>query len=227
MYTINTTTFGNFLHTLWMLVLGVLRLDPAVFQAVKNTASADLVILTVVFLAGVSETLGQCVVLLVNRVKPGRFVMSLLLSGALFVLSIIIEVSIIWLTGISLFQSREHIGDVLRAVSLAYVPLLFGFFILLPYAGSLLDHVLDIWCLLAMVVAVRVTLQLQLWQALLCTLCGWLIYELVKFTLGRPVLAMTRLLRHSVAGVPLSLKVQDLAEILIEKPTDHPEGGSS
>ncbi|MBV9232391.1 MAG: hypothetical protein JOZ18_23990 [Chloroflexi bacterium] len=226
MYTIDTTTFGSFLHTLWTLVQGVLRLDPAVFQAVQNTASADLVILTIVFLAGVSITLGQCVVLLVNRVKPGRFVISLLLSGALFVLSIIIEVSIIWLTGISLFHSREHISDVLRAVSLAYAPLLFGFFILLPYAGSLLDHVLDIWCLLAIVVAVGVTLQLQLWQALLCTLCGWLIYQLVKFTLGRPILAMSRWLRRSVAGVPLSLKVQNLAEMLIENPTDHPEGGS-
>jgi hypothetical protein len=224
MYIINITTFGNFLHTLWTLVQGVLRLDPAIFRAVQNNASANFVILTIVFLAGVSTTLGQCVVLLVNRVKPGHFIISLLVSGALFVLSLIIEVSIIWLTGISIFHSRENIGDVIRAASLAYAPLFFGFFILLPYAGSFVDHVLDIWCLLALVVAVSVTLQLQLWQALLCVLCGWLFFQLMKFTIGRPIQSITRWLTRRAAGIPLSLKVQDLAEILIETPTDHSGG---
>jgi hypothetical protein len=226
MYTIDTTTFGNFLHTLWTLVQGVLRLDPAAFQAVQHNARAGPVILTIIFLAGVSETLGQCVVLLVNRVKPGRFVVSLLVAGAIFVLSLIIEVSIIWLAGIYIFRSRVSISDVLLAVGLAYAPLLFGFFILLPYVGSLLDHVLDIWCLLAIVVAVSVTLHLQLWLALLCTLCGWLIFQLVKFTIGRPIVAMARWLRQYAAGVPLTTKVQNLAEILNKNPTDYPDGKS-
>lgn len=222
MYTIDTTTFGNFLHTLWALVQGALRLDPAAFQAAQDKA-AYLVTLTILFLAGVSKELGQCVVLLVNRVKPGRFVISLLVSGAILVLSIIIEVSIIWLTGIYIFHRREDIGHLFSAVSLAHAPLLFGFFILLPYAGSLLDHVLDIWCLLAIVIAVSVTLQLQLWQALLCTLSGWLIYQLMKFTIGKPIVVITRWFRQGAAGVPLSMKVQDLAETLTEdltKPTN-------
>ena len=213
MYTIDTTTFGNFLHTLWTLVQGALRLDPAAFQAVQNKAAYP-VTLTILFLAGVSKELGQCVVLLVNRVKPGRFVISLLVSGAILVLSILIQGSIIWLAGIYVFHRREDIGHLFSAVSLAYAPLLFGFFILLPYAGSLLDHVLDIWCLLAIVIAVSVTLQLPLLQALLCTLCGWLIYQAMKFTIGKPIMAIIRWLRQSVAGAPLSMKAQDLAETL-------------
>jgi hypothetical protein len=74
-----------------------------------------------------------------------------------------------------------------------------------------------------MVIAVSVTLHLQLGSALLCTLCGWLIYQLVKFTIGRPLVAMAHWLRQYAAGVPLTTKVQDLAEILTENPTDYPE----
>jgi hypothetical protein len=225
MYTIDTTTFWNFLHTLWALVQGALRLDPSAFQATQDNAAYP-VTLTIIFLAGVSKELGQCVVLLVNRVKPDRFVISLLVSGTILVLSIIIQVSIIWLTGIYIFHRRENIGNLFSAVSLAYAPLLFGFFILLPYAGSLLDHILDIWCLLAIVIAVSVTLQLQLLQALLCTLCGWLVYQLMKFTIGKPIMAITRWLRRSAAGVPLSMKVQDLAETLTENLTNHSNKGS-
>jgi hypothetical protein len=225
MYTIDITTFGNFLHTLWTLVQGALRLDPAAFQAVQSKAAYP-VTLTILFLAGVSKELGQCVVLLVNRVKPGRFVISLLVSGAMLVLSIIFEMGIIWLIGIFIFHRHEDIVHLFSAVSLAYAPLLLGFFILLPYAGSLLDHLLDIWCLLAIVIAVSVTLQLQLWQALLCTLCGWLLYQLVKFTVGKPLVAITGWLRQSAAGVPLSMKAQDLAETLTENLTKHPNKGS-
>jgi len=135
-------------------------------------------------------------------------------------------VSIIWLTSTFIFHHRANIGNLFSAVSLAYAPLLFGFFILLPYAGSLLDHVLDIWCLLAMVIAVSVTFQLQLWQALLCTFCGWLIYQLMKFTIGKPIVAITRWLRRSAAGTPLSMNVQDLAETLTENLTNHSNKGS-
>lgn len=225
MYTIDTTTFGNFLHTLWTLVQGALGLDPAAFRAVQDKAAYP-VTLTILFLAGVSKELGQCVVLLVNRVKPGRFVISLLVSGAILVLSIIFQVSIIWLIGISIFHRHEDIVYLFSTISLAYAPLLFGFFILLPYAGSLLDHILDIWCLLAIVIAVSVTLQLPLWQALLCTLCGWLLYQLMKFTVGKPIVAIIRWLRQSAAGVSLSMKAQDIAETLTDNLTKHPNKGS-
>src|SRR2546430_17445506 len=79
MYTIDTTTIFHFLQTMWALAWGAMRLDPAAFKAVEP-AGTGLLITAIVFLAGVSETIGQSVVLFANRVKPGRFALSLLLN---------------------------------------------------------------------------------------------------------------------------------------------------
>ena len=212
MYTIDTSTIWHFIQSFFGLVGGALRLDPAAFKAVQASASVgiDLLTLTILILAGISLTLGQSVVLLANKVTPRRFVSSLLLNGAIFVVSVLIWVAVFQLVGRLVFGVKVPFFQMARAVSLAYAPLLLSFFVLLPYLGSFLEHVLDVWSFLAMLVALSVTLHLDFWQALACALLGWVLIQLLKYTIGRPIVALEHWLRQAAAGVPLSYRMQEL-----------------
>jgi len=224
MYTIDTSTFWQAITSFFAVVGGALRLDPAAFRAVQADANANLLMLLLLLLAGVSQMLGQSVVLFANKVTPRRFVMSLLLNAVLFVVSVLIWAIIFQLVGRLVFGIQLPFAQMGRVISLAYAPLILGFLILLPYAGSFLGHVLDAWSALAMLVALNVTLHLDLWQALFCALLGWAIILVLQFTIGRPIVALQRWLRRAVAGVPLSTHVQELVKVPPEQSREPPKG---
>jgi hypothetical protein len=160
-------------------------------------------LVSVVFLAGVSAALGQSLVLFVSRVRPHRFLASLLLSAVIFVVGFLFWSLSIWLIGRYGYSREVPYPSMLRAIALAYSPYLFSFFILTPYFGSFLWVALSIWSLLALVVATGVVLELTLWQALLCNAGGWLLLQLLGRTIGRPVLWLSGVLRGWVAGTSL------------------------
>ncbi len=99
MYTVDTSTFWQFLQSFFSLVGGALRLDPKAFRAVQTPINADFLTLTILILAGISVALGQSVVLLANKVTPRRFVISLLLNGVFFVGSLVIWSAVFALVG--------------------------------------------------------------------------------------------------------------------------------
>ena len=180
----------------------------------------------ILLLAAISVTLGQSVMLLANKVTRRRFVGSLLLNGALFVVGVLIWVAIFQLIGRFVFGVRLPFLQMVQEISLAYAPLLLGFFVLLPYLGSFLEHVLDIWWLLTMLVALNMTLNLSFTQALFCVLLGWVIIEVLKYTIGRPFIALDRWLRRAVAGTSLSGNMQELVRVPGSGPMDEKTGGA-
>ncbi len=224
MYTIDTSTIFSSLQSLWGLIWGALRLDPAAFRAMLDSPNGGWLSLIVLLLGGVSEAFGQSVTLLVNRVSRRRFIVSLLVTGIITAIGILVWVSTIWLSATLVFGVRAPIIRVLWSVSLAYAPFLFGFFILLPYMGSFIDHVLEVWAFLAVLVAMNVTLGLRLWQSLVCTLFGWLIFELLKYVIGKPITTQINRLIGLATDVPISVRVQQLTKIMTEEPTEPPKG---
>jgi len=58
-----------------------------------------------------------------------------------------------------------------------------------------------------------VILNLRFWQALVCALIGFVIIQVLKYTIGRPIIALERRLRQAVAGVPLSYRLQELVSV--------------
>ncbi len=213
MYTINTSSVGHFIQSFFALVGGALGLDPAAFRAIQVSTAANVLTLFILILAGISVTLGQSVVLLANKVTPRRFVVSLLANGAIFVVRVLIWVAVFQLVTRLFFGLQPPFQSMARGVGLAFAPLLLGFFILLPYLGVFLSRVLDIWSALAMLVALQVILHLHFRQALLCALIGFGIIQVLKYTIGRPIIALERWLRQAVAGVPLSYRLQELVSV--------------
>lgn len=226
MYTLSTGTFWQFIQSFFVLVGGALRLDPGAFAAVQTDHGASLLTLVILILGGISVALGQSVILLANKVTPWRFVISLFLNGVLFVVGVLIWAAIFEVVGRFVFGQDSSFSQLGRAIGLAYAPYLFGFFILLPYMGSFLDHFLDVWSFLAILLALAVTLHLDFWQALASALIGLIIIQALKYTIGRPAVALERWLRKVVAGTPLSGHVQELLGVAGEKMTDGNKGGT-
>ncbi|MBI3959091.1 MAG: hypothetical protein HY328_09800, partial [Chloroflexi bacterium] len=119
----------------------------------------------------------------------------------------------IWLVGMRLFGRGEEFVVVARSVGLAYAPQLLGFFVLTPYLGSLFALIIGVWSLLATVVAVSAGLGLTIWQAAACSGLGWLLVQIARRTLGRPLLAFERWAENRAAGAPLRWTTDDLRRI--------------
>jgi hypothetical protein len=183
-----------------------LRLDPAAFESLIGAQQLLRVSLWVVFFAGLSSALGQSIVLFMNRVKPNRFVASLIISALLYVVGFLFWTLSIWLVASTLFQREQQFLLTLQAVGLAYSPQLFGFFVLTPYLGSFIAGMLSVWNLLAILIASQVIFDLTLPQAAACSGIGWLLLQVAQRTVGRPLLSVTNWFRSKVAGTPLAVR---------------------
>lgn len=202
-----------------------LTFDAEVHELVQRAPWANLVVGLIVVLAGLSEALGQSLVLFASRVKPRRFVLSLLFSASIYAFSFFFLAFSVFVVGTQVFGRETDVGTIMRAVGLGYAPYLFSFFILAPYFGNPISWGLSLWSLLAVVSGVQVALGLSVLPALLCAFLGWLLLQLVQRTVGRPLVGGVRWLRRRVAGAPLATSREELRELfdLPQNPRAHLE----
>lgn len=187
-----------------------LALDASVYAMVQVSPRGIWLAATVVFLAGLSEALGQSVVLFINQVRPRRFALALGFSGVTHLLGYMLWASVVWLVGTFALGQRQPPVAVASAVGLAYAPQLLSFFSLTPFLGNIFSVGLSLWSLLAIVVGVRVGLGVATWQAVLAAGLGWLAIQLWRRTLGRPLYALGRWLERRIVGTPLLISLRDL-----------------
>ncbi len=173
--------------------------------------------LIVLLLGGLSDLLGQSVVLFANRVRPGRFVFSLITAGIVLAFSVAFWAGSIWLAAWLTFDSFRPFREVLTVVYLSYAPLILGVVVFLPYLGNIIFRVLRIWIFLALLVAVQVVYPFSFWQAILCCSLGWIVYELAT---RLPVIRAERLSSwwwRFTTGTPEPVDIQAMADQLAEQ----------
>lgn len=207
----------------WELTRQALLLREHAFHVIQALASGSSLALVIVLLAGLSTAVGQSVVLFVNRVKPRRFVVSLLVSSSLYVFVYLFWALSIWLVGRYLLGSEQSLARVARAVGLGYAPQLFNFLAFMPYFGGPVGALLSLWSLLAILVGVQMAFEVTLWQALLASGAGWLVLQALQRTVGRPLMMLSRWLQRRAAGVELITDKEKLAELLDLKHLNVPE----
>ncbi|MFO7545698.1 MAG: hypothetical protein R6W77_09405 [Trueperaceae bacterium] len=183
------------LETVW----GALALRPESFAPAASGSGLRLA-LSVVFFAGLSQAVGQSLVLFANRVSPRRFVASLILFATVFTTTFLFWAATVWLIAGRLFDHPRPFATAVAAVGLAYAPQLLAFFTLTPYFGSLLWIVLTTWTLIAIVIATQVTFDLATPRAIAAAALGWVLLQALQRTLGRPVARWNTRLKHLVAG---------------------------
>ena len=190
-----------------------LRLNPDVYVAVGIAPGGIWIALTVVLLAGLSESAGQSMVLFLNRVRPARFGLAVTIATLRHIAGYVLWTITIWLAASFLFDRHEPVLAVASVVGLAYAPQIFSFFELTPYLGNAISVLLSLWSMLAIVIAVRAGFGLATLQAVTLAGLGWLIVQLVYRTVGRPLIRIQRWLENRAAGVPLAVSRRDVSSL--------------
>ncbi|MBE9017931.1 CAAX protease [Chroococcidiopsidales cyanobacterium LEGE 13417] len=206
----NETALDRF----WELLGWVLALKFEAFEQINTLPHGSTVALIVVLAASLSQVTAQSIILFINRVKPVRFIFSLLTGAVVFAFGYVFLVLSTWLIGFAPFTVEAPFGVVARTLGFSYAPLLFSLFGAMPYFGEPLLSLLSLWHLLAMVVGIAAASNTGVWQAFGTVALGWVTLWVMQRTIGQPIASFGRWVISQVAGVELVTKRQQLLAIL-------------
>jgi predicted Abi (CAAX) family protease len=202
------------LDRFWEILGWVFVLKDEVFRRVATSSGGIWFAIFVVLLAQLSLSIGQSIVLFINRVQPIRFIFSLLISAVLYLFEFLFLVLSTWLICLLPGAVRLSLPTLFIVLGLGYAPLLFSVLGALPYLGFPLLRILSIWNLLAMVVGFGAVANLGIGSAFWYVAFGWFVKELLEHTIGQPIAKFGRLLAERVAGVHLAIRRAELTELL-------------
>jgi hypothetical protein len=194
-------------------ILRALALDEDIFVAVQGSRQGLWIALIVVGLAGLSQALGQSLVLFINHVRPRRFLLAMIASTIGYMGGYGLWLVSVWLVGVYAFGIEISWTEVSASVGLAYAPQLLAFFELTPFLGNPFGVLLSLWTLLAIVIGVRAGFGLETWQAVATSGLGWLLLQGWRRTLGAPIDALGRWIEQRAAGVPLRYGASDVPKL--------------
>lgn len=190
----------------------------AAFQSAATSAEARTAALFIAFLAGVSEMLGQSVILVVNRIALYRFLASLAFTGFTYVLTALAwglsALAVAPLTRVGPLVGDDILG-VIGVVSLAFAPRLFGVFAIAPYFGAALGNALEIWAMALAIFGLHVGLDLPYGAAVFCGGAGWLVSYGLRSFLGRALAKPLGRLRLLISGSLLERTPQQIIDELV------------
>ncbi|MGF1647823.1 MAG: hypothetical protein ACFCVF_13010 [Kineosporiaceae bacterium] len=193
-----------------------LLLDPDAYRGVLGPGGVWAA-LGVVAVGGVSQLVGQSVVLFLNHVRPVRFLLSLGLAAGTFAAEVAVWGVGIWLTALAVAGLDLGVVDILAVVALAHAPFVLAFFLLLPYYGPPVQRALEIWTLLCLAVGLDAVTGWSLGELTLAIALGYAFTLLVKVALGRWVAALDRWLWRTATGARLRIRVEDALAAMKER----------
>jgi hypothetical protein len=191
-----------------------LGFEAAAFRRVATDPGARDLALIAVYLAGVSQGVGHGVVLFLNRVPPGRFVLSLALMGGIYLAGALATAVAAPLLADLAFGRDVAFLPTVAVIALAHAPRLLGFLTLAPYLGEMLDRLLDVWVMTLMLFGLHHGIGLPLHGAAALALLGLGSVRLLTLVLGRPLTAIANAARHAAAGGPLTLDARTIVDAL-------------
>lgn len=195
---------------------GALTFEADAFRAAASETLARNLAIVLVFFAGVSKTFGESLVLFLNRVRPGRFLLSLVLTGVVLV-SNVLATAVTLLLGTFLVPGVSvGLDPLIGILALANAPHLFGAFVLMPYVGQGLARLIEVWVLALTVFGLHLGLAIPLVLAAAAALSGWIVMRLLLILFGEPLSRLNGLLHRRVSGSPLDLDPRRLVEDLLE-----------
>ncbi|GAB4467495.1 MAG: hypothetical protein OHK0037_24310 [Elainellaceae cyanobacterium] len=197
------------------LIGGAFSLQIEAFRRIATLPGGLWLALLIVLLAGLALGVGQSIILFVNRVKPSRFVFSLLLNAILFAFGFLFLSLSTWLIGLLPGFARVPFPTLVTVLGLGYAPLLFSFLGAMPYLGYPIQNLLSVWNLLAMLVGFASVARLNASGALTYVLLGWVVKLLLEGTIAQPIAGLGKRLADRVAGVELTSSRRELREKLL------------
>lgn len=191
-------------------IKGVLALDPDAFRSIVSMSDQRSGVWWVVLAAGLSQGIGRGIILFVNRVKPVRFVLSLILGAILFAVGYGVWVGCTWAIAHWVYRLDVPVIMVARVLAFSFAPFLLAFLTALPYLGVPWAVVLWLWSLLALVIGMVTVTGLSRWDAFWCVALGAVLQEAIERTVGQPIALTGQRLSNAIAGVELNMDLRNL-----------------
>jgi len=208
----------NALHfplLLFELTTSAILFSPDAFNRAATSAEARAAALAIAFLAGISEMLGQCVILVVNRVPLYRFIASLCYTGASYLVTALAwglcAVAVAPLTRAGALVDHNALA-VVGVVSLAFAPRLLGVFSIAPYFGVAFGNFLEAAAMALAIFGLHAAIDLPLGAAVFCGGVGWLASYGARSFLSSTLNEPLRRLRVLVSGSALERTPQQIAD---------------
>lgn len=153
------------------------------------------------FLAGLSETYGtRAVILFLNRLGRRPFFITLLLTAITYVIGGFVWALTIDLVGAGVLGVTGKFPVMLQAVAIGYIPLLFAFLAVIPYLGPAILHLLQGLSFVVTTAAVSIGFGASFRDAALCTIIGWLAFQLLRWFTAGPTTWISRRVLRLVTG---------------------------
>jgi hypothetical protein len=188
------------LLALWSITQTVTSFQGNVLDVAFN-AMGIWTIISIFFLAGLSETFGtRAVVLFLNKVGRGPFVITLLLTAITYFVGGFVWALSIDIVGAGVLDVGGKLPAMVQAVAIGYIPLLFAFLAVIPYLGPAILYLLQGFSFVFTTVAVSVGFGASFLDAVLCTLIGWLIFQLLRWFTAGPTTWISRWVLRMITG---------------------------
>ena len=199
--------------------------SPSAFVRAAGSPEAQSAAILIAFLAGVSEMLGQSVVLVVNRVPLYRFLASLGFTGASYGLTVVT-----WSVAVLIVAPLTPVGAVglgefaavTGVLALAFAPRLFGVFSIAPYFGAAFGNMLEVWSMALAMFGLHTGLGMPIGAAVFCGGAGFLSSYVFRTFIGRLLAKPLGRLRRIVAGSALEKSPQRIIEEVLARIDSEP-----
>lgn len=191
-------------------ILSLLTFDPELIRQLESNPNATRVSLAVAFLAGISMLIGDSVILFLNRVRGTRFLFSLLLSGVSLIVLYFLQAVVITVIGHLFVGEGPSLQVVLRGVMLATAPMLFGFLVLIPWAGPGIARFLHVWVNIVLWQIVTITFEVSWFVGLIITVIGWVAMKFMSWVFSKPVTWLGDRIWRLVTGKPSLMTGEDI-----------------
>ncbi|MCB0162816.1 MAG: hypothetical protein KDI79_01230 [Anaerolineae bacterium] len=200
----------DYLYYLWQAIWNALIFNPRVYEVVSEYPQSFWVTLGVAMVGGASLLIGQSIVLFINQVTPTRFVLSMVLNGLQFAISLLVWAVLLAFLGDLIFKINVPFVVAIRIMFLTAAPMVFGFFVLMPYLGLTIQKILQVWSLLITIQIVNFQFGTNIFESLVVVGLGWLLTVLLNSTIGRPVTVIRDVIWKRYIGTTLQANVDEV-----------------
>ena len=210
----------GFLALVADLAVGAIGFSPSAFARTATGPESQSAAILIAFIAGVSEMLGQSVVLVVNRTPLYRFLASLGFTGASYGLTVLT-----WTVAVLLVAPLTRIGAlglgdfaaVAGVLALAFAPRLLGVLAIAPYFGAAVGNILEVWSMALAMFGLYIGLDMPIGAAVFCGGAGFLASYLFRSFIGHLFARPLGRLRHIIAGSALEKSPQQIIEDVLAR----------
>lgn len=192
----------EFISTLWNAIIAALTFDVSTLLTLAHTGGASTSIFSIAILAGFGQLIGNSVVLLVHHVTRPRLLVTLLVDAFQFAGELLFWAVSIWLIAQLVYGETRPLGLVLALVCLGSAPLVFGFWIVIPYLGKAMRWFLRGYSWVVTLLLIRVEYDFGVLAAVVCTLTGWLLIEVLRAVFAGPWQSVRDAIWGRLTGAP-------------------------